>query len=635
MECARRRSVLLPAVMAFSHENHKMSFLSHAAADLSFILSAVLELNGCRQPSDSLIELKNTGQVQKDDIANIAFQRKGVWLMCQKAEMSSEDSRVERLSSIRKEIAHRVFGTSSLMSNEAIEKLMAEQRDLERALAAVNRIDSQFASVNASEVRQCMPTSACLLEFIHVSQVVPDMRQGLKQVLPRYVAAVVLSNSAWQGDEPLLFDFGALDDDIEQYMRFFNWSPRQLEKLPKSLAEKMVTDFFAAGHRLRERLLDPILHKFPDLDHLIVAADGPLTRLPWQALPSKENGYVLDLDMTISYVSSAREILTWSTEAVVSQCGCVVVADPAFELKAGSSSSVESKAGYVYQNVSPCLGDVPLEPEGRIVDQILKEIAHGPVCPEQPESLGEAIRSATAQDRGLCFGPLKHTRVEGEMVVECLDQAAESFNFSPTKSFFGEDASSTVLFTLGPLRILHIATHGFYVNPSVEKAGAESCRFLRAFTALPFRDPWHWSGLAFAGAQTWLRQGGSPGAILTAAEVRGLKLPGCELVTLSACHTGLGEMFPGEGVVGLTRAFQLAGAKRVLASQWAIKDDATKDLMNEFYAELIKTHEVGKALLVAQRKLRHRDGRAGWPVFWAGLKLVGNPSGNVLRAGGD
>ena len=246
-----------------------------------------------------------------------------------------------------------------------------------------------------------------------------------------------------------------------------------------------------------------------------------------------------------------------------------------------------------------------------------------------------ALRTAITQgtDRGACFGPLKHTRFEGEMVVKCLNQAAEKFYFEPTQSFFGEEASSLVLFKVGSLRILHIATHGFYLNPNLEQASREPCRFMRALKEGPYQDPWHWSGLAFAGAQTWLREGATKqSGILTAAEVRGLKLPHCELVTLSACHTGLGEMFPGEGVLGLTRAFQLAGAKRVLASQWAISDDATKDLMNAFYAELIETNEVGEALRRAQRKLCNRDGRAGWPLFWAGLKLIGNPAGTIFSA---
>ena len=93
---------------------------------------------------------------------------------------------------------------------------------------------------------------------------------------------------------------------------------------------------------------------------------------------------------------------------------------------------------------------------------------------------------------------------------------------------------------------------------------------------------------------------------------------------MSACHTGLGQAFPGEGVLGpgLAGAFKLAGAKRVLASQGTVRDSDT-DLMNEFYAQLSNIHEVGAALRQAQKKLRNREGRAGWPLFWAGLRLIG------------
>ena len=650
MEAAKRQSLLLPAVMAFSHERHKMSFLSHASGDLDLILSAVLELNGLRQLSTSVTELTKPDANTKEDILNIVFQRKGVWLMCQKAErsMSFLDSRIERLSSIRRELAQRVFGTTSSMSSQAIEKLMTEQRDLERTLAATNRIDSMFTCVNVAEVSRCIPERACLIEFVYIHQVVPDLRDGLKHVLRRYVAAVVLPDSYCHGEQPLLFDFGALDEDIEQYMEFLSWNPNLFETLPKSVVRRKVADFFEAGHRLRERLFDRIRCRIPDLDHFIVAADGPLGKLPWQALPLQDDGYVLDLDLTISYVTSARDILTWSCEVPASACGCAVIADPTFEFPAASESSAAPQEGYqpeddsvTVDRIIPISGKfvrvLSVGCEQSYVDQIIQQVCSGnPDSEQHGGGLGDsALRTAITQgtDRGACFGPLKHTRFEGEMVVKCLNQAAEKFYFEPTQSFFGEEASSLVLFKVGSLRILHIATRGFYLNPNLEQASREPCRFMRALKEGPYQDPWHWSGLAFAGAQTWLREGATKqSGILTAAEVRGLKLPHCELVTLSACHTGLGEMFPGEGVLGLTRAFQLAGAKRVLASQWAISDDATKDLMNAFYAELIETNEVGEALRRAQRKLCNRDGRAGWPLFWAGLKLIGNPAGTIFSA---
>lgn len=627
MEAARRQSEILPAVMAFSHEGHKMSFLSSSMADLNFILSSVLELNDCRQPSASVIELTNTAQITKEDIMNIVFQRKGIWLMCQRAEVSSANTYVERLSSIRRELAQCVLGAISVPKE--VESLINEQRNLEKTLAATNRIDSMLTQVSISEVRRCIPERACVLEFVHIHQAVPDMRTGLQYMQWRCLAAVVLPASFCEVDQPLLLDFGTLDEDIEQYMKFLTLNPRECEIFPKSVVRSKVAEFFPAGQRLRERLLDSIRCKIPSFDHLIVAADGPLARLPWEALPLQDDGYVLDWDLRISYVSCARDLLTWSFEVPASMtCGCAVIADPTFELEAQSYNSAAPQAGYPQKDSLPS--------RGRAIPVACEQVSDAALGWTDPGLHSSALRAAIAQehDRGeTWFGPLNHTRVEGEMVTKCLDQAARIFGFDLTQSFFGEEASSSVLFQLGPLRILHIATHGFYVNPHVEQADARPCRLMRSFKEVPYQDPWDWCGLAFAGAQTWLRKETTKhSGILTAAEFRGMNLQSCELVTLSACHTGLGEMFQGEGMLGLTRACQVAGAKRVLASQRAISDVATKDLMIAFYEELVQRNEVGEALRLAQRKLRDRPGRAGWPLFWAGLKLIGNPSGKVFGA---
>jgi CHAT domain-containing protein len=112
----------------------------------------------------------------------------------------------------------------------------------------------------------------------------------------------------------------------------------------------------------------------------------------------------------------------------------------------------------------------------------------------------------------------------------------------------------------------------------------------RIFTRLSGRyleNPMLPSGLALAGANTWLKNKPLPreaeDGILTAEDVSGMDLSNTELVVLSACETGLGDVHTGEGVFGLRRAFVLAGAQTLVMSLWKVPDEQTKDLMIDFY----------------------------------------------------
>jgi CHAT domain-containing protein len=132
--------------------------------------------------------------------------------------------------------------------------------------------------------------------------------------------------------------------------------------------------------------------------------------------------------------------------------------------------------------------------------------------------------------------------------------------------------------------------------------------------------------LAFAGVNSNAPYLGdldtSNDGVLTALEVLGLNLGGTQLVVLSACETGLGEIHEGEGVYGLRRAFKEAGVQEIVMSLWAVSDAGTQALMSAMYERLLAGNSPRDSLRGAQRYLME-DPRWGYPYIWAAFTIVG------------
>lgn len=176
--------------------------------------------------------------------------------------------------------------------------------------------------------------------------------------------------------------------------------------------------------------------------------------------------------------------------------------------------------------------------------------------------------------------------------------------------YTGDKASESQLKATRDPRILHIATHGFFL-PGVTNSGLGSNPLLRA-------------GLLLADCERALRgyriPEGEEDGILSAYEAMNLFLDGTDLVVLSACETGLGEIQNGEGVYGLQRAFQQAGARAVVISLWKVDDATTELLMTNFYSHFLKSGDKLMAMTAAQKAVRARFPQ---PYNWGAFVLTG------------
>ena len=129
------------------------------------------------------------------------------------------------------------------------------------------------------------------------------------------------------------------------------------------------------------------------------------------------------------------------------------------------------------------------------------------------------------------------------------------------------------------------------------------------------------SGLVFAGVNKSIKEGRDDG-ILTAEKILGLRLKGTELVVLSACKTGTGNVSTGEGVFGLKRAFILSGAKTVVISLWSVPAKETTELMTDFYQLMEQGKSKAEALKQAKLNMKAKKDN---PFYWGAFVMVGNP----------
>ncbi len=308
------------------------------------------------------------------------------------------------------------------------------------------------------------------------------------------------------------------------------------------------------ARQLDQILMRPVRAKLGGATTLYVAPEGSINLAPLSALVDEEGRYLIER-YTINYLASGRDLLVLG-RADPSRGPALIIADPSFD-----------------------------------------------VAPAQAGAQGSPA-SAGTQTRSRDFRSTKYDRLPGTAAEAATLQKV----LTDAKLLTGTAATETAAKKIAGPRILHIATHGFFL----EDVPGES------------EDPMLRSGLVFAGVNAL--SSAEDDGVLTALEASNLDLRGTKLVVLSACETGVGEVRNGEGVFGLRRAFVVAGAETLLMSLWQVADEATKDLMTSYYSRLSKGDARAEALRQAQLGLL-KDAKTAHPFFWAAFISSGEAGG--------
>ena len=497
---------------------------------------------------------------------------------------------------ISRQIAMLATGGTGTDSARKIASLSERRRQLEVKLSR-SIPEMRIAALAESADRRAISSilgSGVLIEFMRIrpfnfEAVYPEPQLDRE----RYLAFVL---PAGEPDNLQMNDLGEAEP-IDQMIATFRAAitteaesrgQRDLGALPSEPATEPIAESNTRESRaLRAALLDPLLPAIGNRKRLFIAPDGELTRLPLEALPMDDGRRLID-DYQISYVSTGRDVLRFGAASSGQPVESLVAADPDLNFSSG-----EAQAQSAIEAVSAA-------PRGRLSrDTNISDLEH--------------------------LGQLQAAQVEGERIATMLG----------VKPWLGKEVLEARLKACRSPRILHLATHGFFLadqapdpNKELRDLGAGQAEGGWGRMSGPgMENPLLRSGLALAGFKTWLKGGNLPAeaedGILTAEDVSGMDLLATELVVLSACETGLGEVRTGEGVFGLRRAFVLAGAKTLVMSLWKVPDEQTQELMEDFYRRILAGEPRAEALRAAQlaMKIKYPE-----PYYWGAFICQGDPS---------
>ena len=468
-----------------------------------------------------------------------------------------------------------------VLKPELRDTLQAQRRELEKAIAQAGGAAAKLGQpwIELAAVRQAIPRDGVLVEITRFKPTRFGAQTGEKYWgAPRYVAWVI----------PPVGDITVVDlgeaDRIEATVKDIRSAVAKAPKRIKEIGEpKAATEMAETMTKLANLVFKPLMPHLGKAKSVILSPDGELWLAPWAALPVGKDRFLIE-DYALRYVITGRDLIATPVGKKLSTSAPLMLADPDFD---GDSTP----------------GNPGTENAERGISARLPKVLRLPGTASEAEAVVPRLQTLTGS------APTLQT---DEKATEALVKAARR------------------------PKMLILATHGFFL-PTQELAVRDGDRLTgdgnRAGPSLtkdgqPVENPLLRCGLLLAGCnRRGLAKPGDDDGVLTGLEIVGTDLRGTEMVVLSACETGLGEVRNGEGVAGLRQAFQLAGAESVVATLWQIPDVQSAQLMVGFFDNLTKKLPRDEALRAAQlEQIKTRRDRFGaaHPYFWAAYTLTGS-----------
>lgn len=482
-----------------------------------------------------------------------------------------------------------------------LDEARAQKEEAERTLAeqsAEARAEMTRSAAGFDEIRRVLPEGSVLVSYVQYARSRRPPRGEPPATPVQSVAAFVARPAE---NRVALIDLGRVGE-IER--RIAAWraeaaGPSLLGSTSRSRAEQASR---LAGRSLREAVWDPLEKHVAGAERIFVVPDGALSLVPLAALPFGESSYLVEQFPPIHYLSVERDLVSASVEPTAPSGGLLALGGPAFDVVTPSGDRTTASTN----------------------------------SSQAPPATTAGLRSMRAPCRdmqGVRFLPLDETIREVKELSSVWTARATPIKSTLRLLVAGEATEAAFKLAAPHHRVLHLATHGFFLGddcrPAVAGTRGVGGLSRPSGAGEAAGNPLLLSGLALAGANR--RADAAPDeddGILTAEEVASLDLSGVEWAVLSACDTGVGEIKAGEGVFGLRRAFQVAGARTVIMSLWSVEDQATRAWMRALYeARFQKGASTADAVHAASLTVlqdRRAKGQSTHPFFWAAFVAAGD-----------